>query len=169
MQSLAGLAVLLLAFAGWRALRGRGAGNCVQLELDLQVLDVGNGSQIGELMIVLQNVGPRIQPVSNLLVEIRPSRHGQSGNGTVLPATNLITREERRLMLPPGLRHAATWTFEIPPDERLLRVTAAIGQDDWIDPDSVPTLGQRTFDELGPTGRYLSRVFDVSASGFRRF
>jgi hypothetical protein len=168
-QSLAGVAVILLAFAAWRALRAGDAGNRVQLELDLQVHDVGAGAQVGELMIVLQNVGPRIQAVTNLFIEIRPSRHGASGNGKVVPASNLVTREDRPLQLPPAVRHAITWTFEIPPEERLLRVTAVISQGAWVDPDSIVTLGAKTFAQLGPSVRYLSRVFDVTSAGFRRF
>lgn len=169
LQMVASLAVILLAFAAWRALRAAQAGNRVQMDVDLQVHDVGDEQMVGELLVVLQNVGPRLQTVSNLLIEVRPSRHAASGNGRVVPVTNLIADEEAALALPPGVRHAVTWTFEIPRAERLLRATAAIGQGVWIDGEGVTSIGQRTFAQLGASGRYLSRVFDVSAAGFRRF
>jgi hypothetical protein len=169
LQIVASVAVILLAFGAWRSLRAGREGNPVQLDIDLQVIELGAGEQIGELMVVLQNVGRRTERVSNLFVEVRPSRHAASGVGTVVPATNLIAHEDMPLPLPPGLRHMASWTFEIPREERLLRVTVATGLGAWIDPDTVPALNQKAFVQFGPTIRYLSRVFDVSSAGFRRF
>ena len=101
-------------------------------------------------------------------VEFRASLP-KSGNGKTLPPTNLIISDDRPLLLPPGLRHVVTTTFEVPREERLLRATAAISQDEWIDPDGLTTLGQKQFDQMGPSARWLTRLFDVSASGFRRF
>ena len=169
LQLLASLAVIGVAIGAWRAMRAGRAGNRVQLDVDLQVLEVGGGELVGELLVSLQNVGPAAQEVSNLFIEVRPSRHGQTGAGRVVPATNLISREDGAIELPPGVRHAVTWTFEIPRDERLMRVTAAIGQGDWVDPNGVISMGQRTMAQLGPSRRYISRIFDVSAAGFRRF
>ena len=174
LQMAASVAVVLLAIAAWRVLRAGQSGNLVQMEVDLQVHDIGGGDQIGELLVVLHNIAPREQVITNLFVEVRPSRHVPSGTGRLVPPSNLITHEERPLVLPARLRHTMGWTFEIPRDERLVRVTAAISQGDWMDADTVTVLGQKQFDQLGPTTRYLSRVFDVSAGGvsaggFRRF
>ena len=155
LQILSSLAVIFGVFAVLGVLKAARAGNRVQLEIDLQVLDLGGGDQVGELMVVLQNVGPRVQEVSNLFIEVRPSRHVASAAGT--------------LVLVPGVRQPLTWTFEIPRDERLLRATAVISQGKWIDPDEVSGLNQKTFGMFGDSVRYLSRVFDVSGVGFRRF
>jgi len=163
LQTLSSLAIILAAGAIWGTLKAARAGNRVQLELDLQVLDLGGGDQVGELMVVLLNVGPRVQEISNLFIEIRPSRHVASAAGTVVPD------EDEPLILVPGVRQPITWTFEIPRDERLLRATAVISQGKWIDSDRVSTLAQKSFDMFGDSVRYLSRVFDVSSAGFRRF
>lgn len=167
LQIVSSIALILLAFAAWRTMRAARVGNRVQLDVDLQVIDVG-GEQIGELMVVLQNTGPRLQELSNLFIEVRPSRHVASAAGTVVPATNMID-EDRPLRLVPGVRQPITWTFEIPRDERLLRTTVVISQGKWIDPDSVSVLASKSFEMFGGSVRYLSRVFDVSAAGFRRF
>ena len=169
LQVLASLAVVVVAIAALRALRAGQAGNRIQLDLDLQVMDAGAGEHIGELMVNLQNVGPRMQAISNLFIEVRPSRHTQSAAGPVVAAINMIPREDGALQIPPGVRHALTWTFEIPRDERLLRATVAIGPGGWVDPGEVTSLGPKAFALLGPSRRYLSRVFDVSSAGFRRF
>lgn len=168
LQVVSSIALILLAFAAWRTMRAARMGNRVQLDVDLQVIDLGGGEQIGELMVVLQNTGPRVQDLTNLFIEIRPSRHVASAAGTVVPATNMVD-EDRPLRLVPGVRQPITWTFEIPRDERLLRTTVVISQGKWIDPDSVSVLASRSFEMFGPSVRYLTRVFDVSAAGFRRF
>ncbi len=169
LQILSSLAVIYGVLAVLGVLKAARAGNRVQLELDLQVLDLGGGEQVGELMVVLVNVGPRVQPVTNLFIEVRPSRHVASAAGTVVPATNMVVHDDEPLQLVPGVRQALTWTFEIPRDERLLRATAVISQGKWIDPDEVAGLNQKSFAMFGDSVRYLSRVFDVSAAGFRRF
>ncbi len=169
MQIFASLAVILLAIGAWWTLRLGRAGNQVQLELDLQVHDVGGPELVGELMVVLQNVGSAAQNVTNLFIEVRPSRHGQTGAGRLVPATNLISREDKALVLPQAVRHVVTWTFDIPRDERLIRVTAAISQGEFMDTGVVMSLNQKVFTQLGPSLRYLSRVFDVASAGFRRF
>jgi hypothetical protein len=169
LQILSSLAIILAAGAIWGVVKAARAGNRVQLDLDLQVLDLGGGEQVGELMVVLLNVGPRIQEVTNLFIEVRPSRHVASAAGTVVPAVNMVPHEDEPLILVPGVRQPITWTFEIPRDERLLRATAVISQGKWIDPDRVATLAQKSFEMFGDSVRYLSRVFDVSATGFRRF
>lgn len=168
LQMAASLAVILLALAAWLALRAQGAGNRVQMDLDLQVHDLGD-ELVGEIMVVLQNVGPRTQKVTNLLVEVRPSRHAGGAGGRLVPATNLVSDPASALVLPPGVRHAVTWTFEIPREDRLLRATAAIGLGAWMEVQALGSIGQRMLSELGPSARYLTRVFDVSGSGFRRF
>lgn len=168
-QIVACLAVILVACAILGVLKAARAGNRVQLELDLQVLDLGGGDQVGELMVVLLNVGPRVQEISNLFIEVRPSRHVASAAGTVVPAVNMVPHEDEPLILVPGVRQPITWTFEIPRDERLLRATAVISQGKWVDSDRISTLAQKSFDLFGESVRYLSRVFDVSAAGFRRF
>jgi hypothetical protein len=169
LQILSSLAIIVAVFAVLGVLKAARAGNRVQLEIDLQVLDLGGGEQVGELMVVLQNVGPRVQEVSNLFIEVRPSRHVASAAGTVVPATNMVAHEDEPLVLVPGVRQPLTWTFEIPRDERLLRATAVISQGKWIDSDLVTGLNQKSFAMFGESVRYLSRVFDVSAAGFRRF
>lgn len=167
LQMLASLAIILVAWAIWGTLKAARAGNRVQLDIDLQVLDLAGGDQIGELMVVLLNVGPRIQEVTNLFIEVRPSRHVASAAGTVVPAVNMVPHEDEPLILVPGVRQPLTWTFEIPRDERLLRATAVISQGKWIDSDRVSTLAQKSFEMFGESVRFLSRVFDVS--GMRRF
>jgi hypothetical protein len=142
LQILSSLAVIAAVLAILGTLKAARAGNRVQMELDLQVLDLGGGDQVGELMVVLTNVGPRIQEVANLFIEVRPSRHVASSAGTVVPATNMVPHEDEPLLLVPGVRQPFTWTFEIPRDERLLRATALISQGGWIDPDQVAGLGQ---------------------------
>jgi len=169
LQILSSLAIILAACAIWGTLKAARAGNRVQLELDLQVLDLGGGDQVGELMVVLLNVGPRVQEITNLFIEVRPSRHVASAAGTVVPAVNMVPHDDEPLILVPGVRQPITWTFEIPRDERLLRATAVISQGKWIDSDRVSTLAQKSFDMFGDSVRYLSRVFDVSSAGFRRF
>ncbi|MBU6499840.1 MAG: hypothetical protein KGQ40_15060, partial [Rhodospirillales bacterium] len=169
LQIIADLAIILLAIAAWLALRGRGA-NPVQIDIDMQVLDIGNpGELIGELMVVLSNVGPRPQRIANLFVEVRPSRHVANSGVALLPAGNMVMQDDPPIALAPGLRHTLSWTFEIPREERLLRATALINTGKWLQPDLVPALSQKHFWQFGRTARYTSRVFEVSASAFRRF
>jgi hypothetical protein len=168
LQMAASVAVIVVALAALRALRAQAAGNRVQMDLDLQVHDLGE-EVVGELMVVLQNMGSRMQTVNNLLIEVRPSRHAAGSGAKLVPVTNLMADPDARLALPPGVRHAVTWTFLIPRQDRLLRATAAIGLGRRVDTHAVGALGQRVVAQLGPSGRYLTRVFDVTAVGFRRF
>ncbi|MCW3477448.1 hypothetical protein [Limobrevibacterium gyesilva] len=170
LQIASSIAVILVAIMAWLALRGTRTGNRVQLDIDLQVLDVGgSGELVGELQIALQNLGMRQQKLSNLFIEVRPSRHVSTAGGAMVPVTNVVTEEDYPLMLAPGVRQLLTWTFEIPRDERLLRATAVINTGKWLGANTVTTLSQKHFWNFGPTVRYASRVFDVSPSPFRRF
>ena len=171
-QIVASLAVILLALAAWFALRGTGrAGNRVQMDIDLQVIDIGASRElIGELMVVLQNMGNRHQKLWNLFLEVRPSKYVPNSAGvTMVPVTNMIDKDDHPLLLAPGVRQVLTWTFEIPRDERLLRATAVINTGSWMESDSVTELSKRNIWTFGPNARYASRVFEVSASSFRRF
>jgi hypothetical protein len=169
LQSASSVAVILVAIVAMSGLRGLGRGNRVQIEIDLQILDVGGGAElIGEFIITLQNMGIRSQKLFNLFLEVRPSRHVAGTGGTVVPVTNLIGGEDYPIVLAPAVRQVLTWTFEVPRDERLLRATALINAGKWLPPDIVTTLSQKHFWHFGPTLRYTSRVFEVGPSPFRR-
>jgi hypothetical protein len=169
LQIAASIAVILVAVAALIGMRGLAGGNRVQLDIDLQVLDVGNaGDMVGELVITLQNMGLRSQKLRNLFLEVRPSRHVAGGGGAVVPVTNLIGAEDHPIMLAPAVRQVLTWTFEVQREERLLRATALINTTRWMAPDSVTSLSQKHFWQFGPTLRYTSRVFEVGPSPFRR-
>jgi hypothetical protein len=170
LQVVSSLLVCIVAIMGMLALRALfRAGNRVQIDIDMQVMDLG-GEQIGELMVVLQNLGPRSQRVQNLFIEIRPSRHVSNGSVLVLvPVTNMLGAPEDALMLAPGVRQALSWTFEVPRESRLLRATALINTGKWQDSEVVPTLAQKHFGHFGPSVRYASRVFEAVPSAFRRF
>ncbi len=171
LEIVASLAVILVAAAAWYTLRGTGRnGNRVQLDLDLQLIDVGNGADlIGELMVVLQNMGARHQKLHNLFIEIRPSRRAGGTGLPIVPVTNMLSSEGFPLLLAPGVRQMMTWTFEIPRDDRLLRATALINIGKRLDSETVPELAQQHFWAFGATARYVSRIFETSTSGFRRF
>jgi hypothetical protein len=156
LQIAASVVVIVLGLAAWAAVRAAAAGPRVQMDVDMQVLDIGGGGElVGEMMIVLQNLGPRTQTLFNLFVEVRPSRHASSGSGTIV--------------LAPGVRHSLTWTFEIPREERLLRTTVVFNCGKWLEPEAVASLSQRNFEAFGPTMQYVARVFEVTAASFRRF
>ena len=170
LQIAASVVVIVLGLAAWAAVRAAAAGPRVQMDVDMQVLDIGGGGElVGEMMIVLQNLGPRTQTLFNLFVEVRPSRHASSGSGTIVPATNLVVDEEFPIVLAPGVRHSLTWTFEIPREERLLRTTVVFNCGKWLEPEAVASLSQRNFEAFGPTMQYVARVFEVTAASFRRF
>ena len=169
LQIASSVAVILVALLAGIAMRGLGRGNRVQIDIDLQILDVGAaGELVGELAITLQNLGMRSLRLFNLFIEVRPSRHVAGTGGTVVPVTNLIGGEDYPIVLAPAVRQLLTWTFEVPRDERLLRATALINAGKWLPPDIVSTLSQKHFWQFGPTLRYTSRVFEVGASPFRR-
>jgi len=169
LQGAAYLAViLLLVMLAWQ-MRGAGGGNRIQVELDLQVLDVSPNDLIGELIVVLQNMGPRQQELRNLFIEVRPSRHVSSNGMPLVPPVNMIGSELRSISLAPGVRQLVTWTFEIPRDEKLLRATALINTGRRLESEVVPSLSQPYFGEFGPSMRYTSRVFEVAPGLFRRF
>ncbi len=171
LQIAASLAVILVAASAWYVLRGTGrSGNRVQIDIDLQLIDLGAGAElIGELMVVLQNLGPRHQKLHNLFIEIRPSRRGGGSGLPIVPVMNLVTKDDYPMLLAPAVREIRTWTFEIPRDEKLLRATALISTGKWLHSEAVPELAQQHFWIFGATARYVSRVFEASASGFRRF
>jgi hypothetical protein len=171
LQIAASLVVILVAIWAWLALRGTArTGNRVQLDIDLQVIDVGASRPlVGEMVMVLQNMGNRHQKLWNLFLEVRPSRHVASNGVVLVPVTNMIDKEDYPLLLAPGVRQMLSWTFEIPRDERLLRATAVINTGQWLEPDVVPELSKKHLWTFGATARYASRVFEVSASAFPRF
>jgi hypothetical protein len=169
LQVASSVVLVLVAFVGWRFLRAAAAGNRVQLDLDLQVFDVTGGDLVGELVIALQNMGPRVQKLENLFLEVRPSRHVSSGTGSVVPVTNVITEDDYPLLLPPGVRHLVTWTFEIPREERLLRATALINTGKRKETALIQALSPKYIWEFGPTARFVTRAFEVTAGSFRRF
>jgi hypothetical protein len=171
LQIIASVAVILVAFSAAWMLRGAGRqGNRVQLDIDLQVIDLGVGTDlVGELMIVLQNMGPRYQKLPNLFVEVRPSRRGNAVGLPIVPVTNMIARDDFKPLLAPGVRQVFTWTFDVPRDDRLVRATALINTGKWLDAETVPALAQEHFWAFGATARYVTRVFEVSPSTFRRF
>ena len=163
------VAVILLAVGMAWQMRGLGrVGNRIQVDIDLQVYDLSPNELIGELIVVLQNIGQRHQHLRNLFIEVRPSRH-VSGNGMPLvPPVNMIGPELRSISLAPGVHQLLSWTFEIPRDEKLLRATAVINTGKRLESEVVPSLSQHYFAEFGPSMRYTSRVFEVSPSLFRR-
>jgi hypothetical protein len=170
LQAAAYLAVLLLAvFAAWQ-LRGLGkAGNRVQLDIDLNVMELASGSDlIGELSVVLQNMGARHQKVSNLFVEVRPSRYASTNGMPLVPPVNMIGPDLHSITLAPAVRQLLTWTFEIPRDQKLLRATVLINTGARMESEAVPSLSQQYFAEFGSTARYVSRIFEVSPGIFRR-
>lgn len=163
------LAVLLLVLAMLWQLRGGGrGGNRIQIEADLQVLDVSGNELIGELIVVLQNMGPRHQALRNLFIEVRPSRYASKNGLPLVPPMNMISPELHAISLAPGVRQLLTWTFEIPRDEKLLRVTALINTGKRLESEVVPTLTQQYFREFGDSMRYTSRIFEVAPGLFRR-
>src|ERR1700722_11821884 len=95
LQIASSIAVILVAIAALIGMRGLwGGGNRVQLDIDLQVLDVGNaGEMVGELVVALQNMGLRTQKLHNLFLEVRPSRLGAGAGAAIVPVTNLIGAE----------------------------------------------------------------------------
>lgn len=172
LQVAASLAVILVAGSAWWMLRGSGrTGNRVQLDIDVQLIDLGAGSElVGELMVVLQNMGVRHQKLHNLFIEVRPSRRSGGTGLPLVPVTNLVSKDDFPLLLAPGVRQVVTWSFEVPREERLVRATALISTGRrWLSPETVPELAHQHFWTFGATARYVSRVFEVSASGFRRF
>ncbi len=169
LQIVSSIAVILAAIAAVIGLRGLGrGGNRVQIDIDLQVLDVGAAEAIGELVVTLQNMGVRQQKLYNLFLEVRPSRHVGGAGGAVVPVTNLIGAEDDPIMLAPAVRQVLTWTFEVPREERLLRATALINTGRWMAAEQVPSLSQKHFWQFGPTLRYTSRVFETGPAPFRR-
>jgi hypothetical protein len=169
LQSAAYLAVILLVVVlAWQT-RGTRGGNRIQVDLDLQILDVSPNDLIGELVVVLQNMGPRQQELRNLFIEIRPSRHVSSNGMPLVPPVNMISPEVHAISLAPGVRQLLTWTFEIPRDEKLLRATALINTGRRMESEVVPSLSQPYFAEFGASMRYTSRVFEVAPGLFRRF
>jgi hypothetical protein len=171
LHAMASLAVILVAGAAWFSLRGTARnGNRVQLDIDLQMIDLGPGTDlIGELMVVLQNMGARHQKLHNIFIEIRHSRRAGGTGLPIVPVTNMLSSDGFPLLLAPGVRQMLTWTFEISRDDRLLRATALINTGKWLDSETVPELAQQHFWAFGATARYVSRVFETSTSGFRRF
>jgi hypothetical protein len=163
------VAVILLALGMAWQMRGLGrAGNRIQVEIDLQVFDLSANALIGELIVVLQNMGQRHQELRNLFIEVRPSRH-VSGNGLPLvPPVNMIGSDLRSISLAPGVRQLFSWTFEIPRDEKLLRATALVNTGKRMESEVVPSLSQHYFAEFGASMRYTSRVFEVNPGLFRR-
>ncbi len=169
LQIVASLAVVLVVL--WLALRGlRGNGNPVQLDIDLQVHDIAASSDlVGELLVVVHNLGPRTQKLFNLFIEVRPSRHINANGLPLVPVVNIIHDEDYPLALAPGVRQTLTWTFEIPRNERLLRATALISTGRWINSEAIPTLSQQYFPTFGTSARHASRLFDVLPPAFPRF
>lgn len=162
-------AIVLVALVAWQ-MRGLGrSGNRIQLDLDLQVFDLSANDLIGELIVVLQNMGQRHQDLRNLFIELRPSRHVNNNAMPLVPPVNMIAAELHALSLAPGVRQVMTWTFEIPREVKLLRATAVINTGRRLEAEGVPSLSQPYFAEFGPTLRYTSRVFEVAPGLFRRF
>lgn len=169
LQSAAYLAVVLLAaVAAWQ-MRGTGrTGNRVQIDIELQVLELAAAELIGELIVVLQNMGTRHQELCNLFIEVRPSRHVSSNGVPLVPPINMISTDLHSIMLAPGVRQLMTWTFEIPRAEKLLRATAVINTGARLESETVPSLSQAYFAEFGSSMRYASRIFEVAPGLFRR-
>jgi hypothetical protein len=170
LQILSSFAVIVVACLAALGLRGAWrVGNRIQLDIDMQVLESG-GEPVGELVITLQNMGNRQQRIHNLFLEVRPSRHTGNGGGPALvPAVNFLGDEDLPLVLAPGVRQVLTWSFEVPRDERLLRVTAAMNTAGRMDGEAVPSLSQKNLWLFGKTARYTSRLFEVAPGGFGRF
>ena len=170
LQSVAYLAVLLLAVVALWQLRGIGrAGNRIQLDIDLQVMELAAaGDLIGELSVALQNMGNRHQKLSNLFVEVRPSRYASNNGMPLVPTVNMIGPDLHSITLAPGVRQLLTWTFEIPRDNKLLRTTVLINTGPRLESEAVPSLSQQYFPEFGSSVRYVSRIFEVSPGIFRR-
>jgi len=162
-------AIVLVVMVAWQ-MRGLGrTGNRIQLDLDLQVFDLSANDLIGELIVVLQNMGQRHQDLRNLFIELRPSRHASNNTMPIVPPVNMIASETRAISLAPGVRQLMTWTFEIPREVKLLRATAVINTGRRVESDSVPSLSQPYFGEFGSSVRYTSRVFEVAPGLLRRF
>jgi len=170
LQSAAYFAILLLALVGAWQLRGTGrAGNRIQLDIDLQVMELtAGGDLIGELSVALQNMGNRHQRVCNLFAEVRPSRYATNNGMPLVPTVNMIGPDLHSIMLAPGVRQLLTWTFEIPRDNKLLRTTVLINTGARLESEAVPSLSQQYFPEFGSSVRYVSRIFEVSPGVFRR-
>ena len=170
LQSVAYFAVTLVALVAVWQLRGvaRG-GNRVQIDVELQVMELGASNDlIGELAVALQNMGARHQKVSNVFIEVRPSRYVNSNAMPLVPPVNMIGPDLHAISLAPGVRQLLTWTFEIPRDQKLLRVTALMNTGSRHETEAVPTLSQQYFSEFGSSLRYVSRIFEVSPGLFRR-
>lgn len=170
MQTAAYLAIVLVALVAAWQLRGVGTtGNRVQVDVDLAVMELGTaGDLIGELSVALQNMGSRHQRLSNLFIEVRPSRHTGGNAMPLVPPTNMIGPDLHYILLAPGVRQLMTWTFEIPREQKLLRATALINTGARMESEVVPSLSQQYFAEFGTSMRYTSRIFEVSPGLFRR-
>ncbi|HEY2132564.1 MAG TPA: hypothetical protein VGH36_06270 [Acetobacteraceae bacterium] len=151
LQIASSIAVIMVAIAALIGMRLGAGGKRVQLDIDLQVLDVGNaGEMVGELVVTPQNMGFRPQKLYHLFLEVRPSRHVVGAGAAVVPVTNLIGAEDHPIMLAPAVRRVLTWTFEVQREERLLRATALINISRWLAPDIVTSLSQKHFWQFGP-------------------
>lgn len=170
LQSVAYFAVTIVALVAAWQLRGIArAGNRVQLDVELQVMELGAANDlIGELAVALQNMGARHQKVSNMFIEVRPSRYISANAMPLVPPVNMIGPDLHSITLAPGVRQLLTWTFEIPRDQKLLRVTAVMNTGSRQESEAVPTLSQQYFAEFGSSVRYVSRIFEVSPGLFRR-
>lgn len=161
--------IVLVVVMAWQ-MRGLGrTGNRIQLDLDLQVFDLSGSDLIGELVVVLQNMGQRHQDLRNLFIELRPSRQAGGNAMPLVPPVNMIAPELNSILLAPGVRQLMTWTFENPREVKLLRATAVINTGRRLEGEGVPSLSQPYFAEFGPTIRYTSRVFEVAPGLFKRF
>jgi hypothetical protein len=108
------------------------------------------------------------QKVSNLFIEVRPSRYATNNGMPLVPTVNMIGPDLHSITLAPGVRQLLTWTFEIPRDNRLLRTTVLINTGSRMESEAVPSLSQQYFPEFGSSVRYVSRIFEVSPGVFRR-
>jgi len=163
------LAVIVLAVAMTWQIRVLGRmGNRIQVEIDLQVFDLSANALIGELIVVLQNMGQRHKDLRNLFIALQPSRQAASTGAPLVPPVNMIGPDLHAISLAPGVRQLLTWTFEIPRDEKLLRGTAVINAGKRLKSEVVPSLSQSYFTAFGPTMRYTSRVFEVAPVLFQR-
>jgi hypothetical protein len=170
LQGLAYFAAIVLVGAMVWQMRGLGrTGNRIQLDLDLQVFDLSANDLVGELIVVLQNVGQRHQDLRNLFIELRPSRQASNNTMPIVPPVNMIAPELHAISLAPGVRQLMTWTFEIPREIKLLRATAVINTGRRLESEGVPSLSQPYFAEFGSSMRYTSRVFEVAPGLFKRF
>jgi hypothetical protein len=157
------LAVILLAIAmAWQMLRLGQMGNRIQVEIDLQVFDLSANALIGELIVVLQNMGQRHQDLRNLFIEVRPSRQIAGNGAPLVPPVNMVSSDLHTISLAPGVRQLVTWTFAIPRDEKLLRATAVINTGRRLKSEVVPSLSQSYLATFGSTMRYTSRVFEMA-------